>query len=37
MLEGRGILIVAQARTSMVGIRSRKREGKNAVCIFIEV
>lgn len=37
MLEGRGILIVAQARTSTVGIRSRKREGKNAVCIFIEV
>lgn len=37
MLEGRGILIVAQARTSTVGIGSREREGKNVVCILVEV
>lgn len=37
MLEGGGILIVAQARISTVGTRSREREGKNVVCILVEV
>ena len=37
VLEAGGILIVAQARTSTVGIRSRESEGKNVVCILVEV
>jgi len=37
VLEGGGTLIMAQTRTSAVGIMSREREGKNVVCILVEV
>lgn len=36
MLERGKILIVSQASTSVLGIRSRKREGKNVVCILLK-